>query len=764
MRDETLRKTPQQTPVSCIMPTYNRREFVPHAIRYFLRQDYEPRELIIIDDGTDPVEDLVPPDGRIRYYRLNKKITLGAKLNMACQYAKGTIIAHWDDDDWYAPRRLTYQVETLMREGTDICGINKLLYLDIRGNRAYQYIYPANQRTWLLGSTLCYTRQHWTGSRFADIDVGMDGLFVWAARPDRITVLQDETFSVFMIHPHNVSPKKTGGAWWHPYPVEEIRKILQSDWEFYRPEPQPEETPPAVPAGISDREQEENKVETSAKPVRNVFACLVHENPGCVIDLVRNLKYLDPSSQILLYNGGTDKNLLKNFPFERYGAVIIPGSRHLKWGRLHDFALDCMKYSINNLSFDILTIVDSDQLCVGRNYSHYMAKHLNPGENIGMFGITEERQTHHTKVEPAVTAYKEIELWKPFLERFTHGIDKFLYWTFWPSTVFTKAAAADLVKLFDNDRQLKAILQKTKIWASEEIILPTLVSLLGYKIKKNPCSYDYVKYRRKYSSNDIRSALNQPDVFWVHPVPRRCEDKMRRHICAKLNHYERVSRSGYTGPAYELNGNPGLLLTIPILEAMNKVEGWLDEDEADLLIAAARRALELPQPHSIVEIGSYHGRSTIVLGSVVKAVCPKVKVYAIDPHDGRLGAMDQGIRLVPPSLGELKRNIKNADLADEVEIIHSRPLDVSWDRSISMLFIDGLHDYLNVAGDFWHFAKWVRPGGLAAFHDYADYYPGVLTFVNELLSLGEYQLLKKVKSLVILEKKISPLHKDESQS
>jgi predicted O-methyltransferase YrrM len=239
---------------------------------------------------------------------------------------------------------------------------------------------------------------------------------------------------------------------------------------------------------------------------------------------------------------------------------------------------------------------------------------------------------------------------------------------------------------------------------------------------------------------------------------------MRRHICAKLNHYERVSRSGYTGPAYELNGNPGLLLTIPILEAMNKVEGWLDEDEADLLIAAARRALELPQPHSIVEIGSYHGRSTIVLGSVVKAVCPKVKVYAIDPHDGRLGAMDQGIRLVPPSLGELKRNIKNADLADEVEIIHSRPLDVSWDRSISMLFIDGLHDYLNVAGDFWHFAKWVRPGGLAAFHDYADYYPGVLTFVNELLSLGEYQLLKKVKSLVILEKKISPLHKDESQS
>jgi len=46
--------------VSCIMPTYNRRKFVPQAIRYFLRQSYEPKELLIIDDGSDPVNDLVP--------------------------------------------------------------------------------------------------------------------------------------------------------------------------------------------------------------------------------------------------------------------------------------------------------------------------------------------------------------------------------------------------------------------------------------------------------------------------------------------------------------------------------------------------------------------------------------------------------------------------------------------------------------------------------------------------------------------------------
>ena len=37
--------------VSCIMPTFNRAAFVPNAITYFLRQDMQDAELIIIDDG-----------------------------------------------------------------------------------------------------------------------------------------------------------------------------------------------------------------------------------------------------------------------------------------------------------------------------------------------------------------------------------------------------------------------------------------------------------------------------------------------------------------------------------------------------------------------------------------------------------------------------------------------------------------------------------------------------------------------------------------
>jgi hypothetical protein len=97
-------------------------------------------------------------------------------------------------------------------------------------------------------------------------------------------------------------------------------------------------------------------------------------------------------------------------------------------------------------------------------------------------------------VAPAQTAFKEIDLWRPYLRRFEKGEQRFLHWSFWPSTIFTADAARDLTRLFATDDELRALLAHTKMWATEEVILPTLVALLGYEIATNPCSYDYVKY------------------------------------------------------------------------------------------------------------------------------------------------------------------------------------------------------------------------------------------------------------------------------
>ena len=76
-----------------------------------------------------------------------------------------------------------------------------------------------------------------------------------------------------------------------------------------------------------------------------------------------------------------------------------------------------------------------------------------------------------------------------------------------------------------------------------------------------------------------------------------------------------------------------------------------------------------------------------------------------------------------------RRNVEENTLTPFVEALVHRSFEVDWDKPIAFLFIDGLHDYGNVSRDFHHFVPWVMAGGYIAFHDYADYYPGVKMLV-----------------------------------
>ena len=65
-----------------------------------------------------------------------------------------------------------------------------------------------------------------------------------------------------------------------------------------------------------------------------------------------------------------------------------------------------------------------------------------------------------------------------------------------------------------------------------------------------------------------------------------------------------------------------------VMAAVADVDGWMTPGQASTLYDAAARC---PQGGPIVEIGSFRGRSTIVLAS---AAAPGVEVVAIDPHAG----------------------------------------------------------------------------------------------------------------------------------
>ena len=219
--------------VSCIMPTFNRRQFVPLAIAYFLRQDYPNRELIILDDGDDAVRDLVPDDERIRYVRLDGRMSIGAKRNRGGAEARGPILASWDDDVWMAPWRLSYQVGALTEYGADVVGLDNMLEYDPFARRAWHSVRPLGSLPWMPGSTFCYTRSFWQTNPFPDTQPGEDIRFLRQKATAKIVPLQAITWLVDIIHEANVSPKPTDSPLWFPYDVAEIQKLLGDDAEVY---------------------------------------------------------------------------------------------------------------------------------------------------------------------------------------------------------------------------------------------------------------------------------------------------------------------------------------------------------------------------------------------------------------------------------------------------------------------------------------------------------------------------------------------------
>ncbi len=250
---------PVQPLVSCIMPTSDRRAFVPMAIRYFARQDYEERELIIVDDGADPVEDLVPADPRIRYLRLPRKVSVGAKRNLACESARGSLVAHWDDDDWHAPWRLSYQITSLLTQQADLCGLDTLWFFDPLRNHGWQFRYKSAARRWLAGGSFCYRRALWERHRFADIFDGEDTRFVAGLRGARILQLERADFYVARIHAGNTNPKRPGSTYWQSAPAETIRALLGEDFAAFmacREEPAPAIPDAKPPIARAQRREE----------------------------------------------------------------------------------------------------------------------------------------------------------------------------------------------------------------------------------------------------------------------------------------------------------------------------------------------------------------------------------------------------------------------------------------------------------------------------------------------------------------------------
>jgi predicted O-methyltransferase YrrM len=198
------------------------------------------------------------------------------------------------------------------------------------------------------------------------------------------------------------------------------------------------------------------------------------------------------------------------------------------------------------------------------------------------------------------------------------------------------------------------------------------------------------------------------------------------------------------------------------------IEGWLSRAQASVLYAAAAG---VPPGCSIVEIGTWHGKSTVVLA---KGKPPSTVLMTIDPYPNPpYGGGETAYRA-------LLTNMRRSGVEGDVQLFQgtseegarafdlvSQVLDDSATQAerefqptgssrrsarIGLLFVDGAHDRSSVLADIDGWERFVVEGGLVCFHD-AFFRLGVtLALLERHLMNTRFRYLGSVGSLAVFRR------------
>jgi glycosyltransferase involved in cell wall biosynthesis len=190
--------------VSCLTPTYNRRAFFPRAIKCFLAQDYPDLEWIILDDGQEPIQDLLPPDPRIKYFHQDARELHGAKMNRCFELSQGEVGIVFDDDDWYPANRISRQVAAFADPAIEITGSSTIYYYEHGAEKVWQYRSPTSI-AWM--ASIAVRKKAWERLRFDNIQAGADYNIQRQVPATAKVDLADPALVVAAIHPANACKK-----------------------------------------------------------------------------------------------------------------------------------------------------------------------------------------------------------------------------------------------------------------------------------------------------------------------------------------------------------------------------------------------------------------------------------------------------------------------------------------------------------------------------------------------------------------------------
>lgn len=146
---------------------------------------------------------------------------------------------------------------------------------------------------------------------------------------------------------------------------------------------------------------------------------------------------------------------------------------------------------------------------------------------------------------------------------------------------------------------------------------------------------------------------------------------------------------------------------------------------------------KVPDNGTMVEVGSWKGRSTSYMGELIKKSNKSVKFYAVDTWEGSEEHKEdieklhiQGRTLFE----EFKSNIELCEVSNYITPLRLSSLEASKkfsDNSLDFVHIDASHDYESVLEDIIAWYPKVKPGGIISGDDYVPCWNGVIKAVNK---------------------------------
>jgi predicted O-methyltransferase YrrM len=180
------------------------------------------------------------------------------------------------------------------------------------------------------------------------------------------------------------------------------------------------------------------------------------------------------------------------------------------------------------------------------------------------------------------------------------------------------------------------------------------------------------------------------------------------------------------------------------LRAADGVEGWLTDDQARRLFERARAL----QPGArILEIGSFRGRSAIVLAHGAAA---GVEVIAVDPHLGS----DRGPQEIAANeaLGDedahiFAANLERAGVRDHIRHVRLRSQEAlrAVEGPVDLLYVDGAHRLGPAREDIMRWGARVPEGGRMLVHDSFSSIGVTLALLSTVTLRGPGRLARRVR-------------------